>query len=75
MYGVTILVTKEVNKSITNVICYNERKIMLQLDSCASKINIIQVYAAADENNDDEIRHFIKNSMTCLEYKKNNHSG
>lgn len=70
--GVAILVTKEINNSIKNVIYHSDRIIMVQLKATPFDINIVQVYYPTADKDDTEIEEVYGQLEKILKSAKNN---
>lgn len=57
-YGVGIIVSKEINQTVMNVVNLSNRVMLLQLKSSSGRINIIQVYAPTADKGEHEIKEF-----------------
>lgn len=59
-YGVAIIETKEISRSVSNMIRYNGRKILIQLEPRIGNIQVLQIYA----NNSRITHRFISDQMS-----------
>lgn len=67
-YGVAIILSKDIQRTVKHCILYSDRAILLQLEARPRNINIIQVYAPTTDKSDQEIESFYDHLKSILKH-------
>ncbi|XP_030765278.1 craniofacial development protein 2-like [Sitophilus oryzae] len=69
-YGTAILVSKDIDRSVMEFIPFNDRVMLLKLQTTHRTLNIIQVYAPTNDKSDAEVEDFYSTLEEAMKLTK-----